>query len=608
VKRLLLSAVSVGILSVLLAACGSAETPTPRVLEVEVTRVVTEQVEIVKEVPVVVEKEVVVKEEVPVEVEKEVVREVEKRVVQTVVVERQVIKEVVKEVERIVEVDPRMGGTIKAIPQASFASLDPQWTTATITLYPAANTMEGAFTRNDDLGLQAQLVDKWEISNNELTWTFTLRSGVMFHNGEPLTAADVIGAWERSAAKSGFGSRIVNDYLDSFEVVDDLTFSFTLSEPTGLLIASLATLGHGRAPWVSAREIWSQPLTEKKDTIIGTGPFTLLRWDPGDRVILERWADYSSRADVTSWLAGRHTPLVDKVEFIEVPDSAARVAALETGEVDWVDEYPSALASRIQSSPNAVFQTARPGRHVVMVGNRVKPPFNNDTAMRAVQVALDADKLMKAFAGGSKGVFWDTCPGMLGCSFNAGPMTSTAGEEYYNLKDLERGRELVKEAGVEGTHIRLMSPEDLVGFGDYTKPFTELLTDLGFDVEYQATDWATVTTRRADPELWEVFPTGGKLGLGGGLTPITRTFWLKEGWFNNYQDPEGRMEELFSRFARETDPLMQKAIMDDIQLEAYKSMPNWYIGQQTWPTGISIRLKNYSNKAVPYFADVWIEE
>ena len=232
-KRLFLTLVSVGILSVLLAACGSAETPTPRVLEVEVTRVVTEQVEIVKEVPVVVEKEVVVKEEVPVEVEKEVVREVEKRVVQTVLVEKQVIKEVVREV--VVEVDPRMGGTIKAIPQASFASLDPQWTTATITLYPAANTMEGAFTRNDDLGLQAQLVDKWEISNNELTWTFTLRSGVMFHNGEPLTAADVIGSWERSAAKSGFGSRIVNDYLDSFEVVDDLTFSFTLSQPTGLL-------------------------------------------------------------------------------------------------------------------------------------------------------------------------------------------------------------------------------------------------------------------------------------------------------------------------------------------------------------------------------------
>jgi peptide/nickel transport system substrate-binding protein len=543
-----------------------------------------EVVEVIKERTVVVTERV----EVPVE--------------RTVIVQERVV------VEKIVEVDPRTGGTIKAIPQASFASMDPQWTTATITLYPAVNTMEGAFTRDDNLNPQPQLVEKWDTPDGGKTWNLTLRSGLKFHNGDPVTAADMVGTWKRSAEKSGFGRLVVGTFQGSVEAIDDLTFRFNLGEGTGLVIDSLTTIGNSRAPWVSGKEIWSQELTDKKDFIVGTGPFKFSRWDPGDRVVLERWDDYQSRTNPTSWLAGRHKVFVDFVEFIEVPDPAARVAALETGEVDWVDEYSNALASRIQNSTNAVFLTAEPGRHVVMMGNRAKPPFDNDLAMRAVQVALDADKLMKAFAGGDKGVFWDTCPGRLGCSFNAGPMTSTAGQEYYNQKDLEKGRQLVKEAGVEGAHIRLMSPEDLVGFGDYTKPFAELLTDLGFDVEYQATDWATVTTRRADPDLWEVFPTGGKLGFGGGLTPITRTGWTKEGWFQNYQDPGGRMSALFDQFAREIDPAKQKSLMDQIQLLAYEGMPEWYIGQQTWPTGISTRLKNYSNKAAPYFADVWLEE
>jgi len=120
-------------------------------------------------------------------------------------------------------------------------------------------------------------------------------------------------------------------------------------------------------------------------------------------------------------------------------------------------------------------------------------------------------------------------------------------------------------------------------------------------------DWATVTTRRPDPDLWEVFPTGGKLGLGGAFSPLIRTHLLKDGWFNNFQDPGGEMEALFAKFARETDYAKQKVIMDQIQTLTYEQVPMWIIGQQTWPTGTSKRLKNFNNKAAPYFADCWLE-
>ena len=80
----------------------------------------------------------------------------------------------------------KMGGTVKAIPQASIASLDPQFAGATVSLYTASNVTESAFTRDDSLQVAPMLVDTWEISADQLTWTFTLRSGLKFHNGEPV--------------------------------------------------------------------------------------------------------------------------------------------------------------------------------------------------------------------------------------------------------------------------------------------------------------------------------------------------------------------------------------------------------------------------------------
>ena len=462
----------------------------------------------------------------------------------------------------------KMGGTVKAIPQASIASLDPQFAGATVSLYTASNVTESAFTRDDSLQVAPMLVDTWEISADQLTWTFTLRSGLKFHNGEPVTAADVIGSYKRTEHKAAFGKILSKEFLESLDVVDDLTFEAKLSEPTGLVLQGFASNSGAYPPNVTSKEIWSQPDTEHKPYLIGAGPFKFVNWEPGDTITIEKWPDYQPRDEEPSWLAGGHTVYVDKVEIVEVPDSAARVAALVTGQVDWVDEYPSEFVSQVESSEKSVFLQANPGRMVWMIMNHRIPPFSSLEARQGVQYAIDADSIMALFAGGPKGRFWDTCPGYIGCSFNKSPLDSNAGAEYYNQANMEKGLQLIGESGQKGVTVRILSPEDLVGFGDYTKPFADLLEDLGFDVDFQSMDWATnISLWANNPEGWEVGIGGSKLGLGAGLSPLAHAWIQTGGQQNMYLDESGRMMELMGQFARAISFEDQLELMKQIQIQ-----------------------------------------
>ena len=504
------------------------------------------------------------------------------------------------------EGQPKFGGTASGIGQANFPAVDAQWTGATVVQYLPSNMSETLFTRDFEDQIQPMLTESWDVSDDGLVWTFTIRSGLMFHNGEPVTAEDVIGSYER--ANTAFIRR-ANDVTNEITADSDVDLSFHLSEPSGLPILALTTPPGHRGPWVQPREIWEVPNTTAVDYISSTGPYKFVEWYVGDRVIMERWEDYQPRAEESSYMSGGHTAYIDKVEWLEVPDFATRVAALTTGQVDWVDEYPSDFAPRVEESANSVFTTGKPGRLVGMWPSHTHPPFDNQRVRQAVQMAMDNDKILGIAAGGPKGQFWDTCSGFMGCGINQTVWDSSGvpGTEVYNVKDLETAKKIIEEEGMVGVKVRLTSPEDLAMFKDTTRPFKELLEQLGFEVEFIATDWGTVAALYNDADSFDLGITGTKLGYN--VSPLQFDWFLTaDGARNGYSDPSGNMKKYFDQMARESDFEAIKAISDKVHAQFYEDVPMFYFGQQTWANGRSARIKNFANKHTPFWPNAWLEE
>jgi len=502
--------------------------------------------------------------------------------------------------------DPIFGGVAKGIGQANFPAVDAQWTGATVVQYLPSNMSETLFTRDFEDQIQPMLAESWEVSDDGKSWTFTLRGGLKFHNGDPVTAADAIGSYER--ANTAFIRRN-NNIVSEITADDDLNITFHLTEASGLPILALTTPPGHRGPWVQPKEIWELPSTTAVDYISSTGPYKFVEWLVGHKVIMERWEDYQPRSEASSYMAGGHVAYIERVEWLEVPDSATRVAALVTGQVDWVDEYPSDFASQVDESDKAVFTTGLPGRLVGMWPSHTHPPFDNIKVRQAVQMAMDNDKILGIAAGGPKGKFWDTCSGFMGCGINQTVWDSTGvpGTEAYNVKDVETAKKIIADEGMVGVKVRLTSPEDLAMFKDTTRPFKELLEELGFEVDFMATDWGTVAALYNDSDSFDLGITGTKLGYN--VSPLQFDWFLtSDGARNGYKDPSGNMAKYFNAMARASDFVEIKALSDKVHAQFYEDVPMFYLGQQTWANGRSARIKNFANKHTPFWPNAWLED
>ena len=349
------------------AACGGTETVT--VVE---TVVVTEQVTVPGErvvETVVVEKAVTVTEKVveTVVVEKvvegETVKVVEtvvverpvtvtEKVVETVVVEKIVEGKTVTEIQTVVVERPvtvvetvivprvetivvtptptqdeiamaeKEAGTLRIASVGSVQSFDPLWTTASGTANVSSTILEGLLAYNEDSSTGKMLLDSWTASDDGLTWSFTIRDGVKFHNGELLTTANVVGTLNRQKDRGTILKLVWKDFgLEAFEdfvqVVDDRTFTLNFRERTGLALDAIGPQGF--APLMVTEAWYKLPATNSAPgQPIGTGPYRFESWTPGDRWSGVRYDDYSPNPDPTNGEAGRHEAFFDRFEYIEM--------------------------------------------------------------------------------------------------------------------------------------------------------------------------------------------------------------------------------------------------------------------------------------------------
>ncbi len=304
----------------------------------------------------------------------------------------------------------KRGGTLRFVPHADLKILDPIWTTAYITRNHGYMIFDTLFALDGNLKLQPQMVDKYSESKDHMKYSFTLRDGLKFHDGQPVTAEDCVASLKRWGAKDAVG-RLLMAATAKMAPIDKKTFVIELESPFGLVLDALGKPSASPSFIMPARLAATDPNEQVKE-VIGSGPYRFAKdeWQPGNRVVYLRNPDYVPRNENPSGAAGGKRVLVDRVEWRYIPDAATASAALEAGEVDYWENVPLDFAPRLEKNANvAVFVTDPRGSQGILRPNHLQPPFNNKKARQALLWMVDQAYYLQAVIGNPK--YYKVCPG-----------------------------------------------------------------------------------------------------------------------------------------------------------------------------------------------------
>ena len=323
--------------------------------------------------------------------------------------------------------------TLKVIPQASLRVLDPIWTTAYLTRNHGYLVYDTLFALDANFKVQPQMVDTWTMQDNGLTYTFTLRPGLTFHDGAPVTSRDVIASLKRWGARDLFGQKLMA-YTQSLDAVSAATFTLTLKEPFALVLDALAKPS-SNVPFIMPERVATTDPQKQIEDYTGSGPFVFVKeeFNPGSKSVYRKFADYVPRSEPASLLAGGKQVYVDRVEWIYIPDANTGVAAMNAGEMDYYENPSIDLLPLMKSNPKIKVEVTDPiGTQVVLRPNHLLPPFNHPKVREALYYILNQEDYLRAIVGDPS--LYKVCPAMFICG---APLETTAGAEDLKV-DLTR--------------------------------------------------------------------------------------------------------------------------------------------------------------------------
>ena len=469
----------------------------------------------------------------------------------------------------------RFGGNLRWISQGSVGSLDPHVTSAAVTLTYGYNMYDTLVSWDEEGALQPQMLEDWSVEDGGATFVFTLREGQTFHNGDPVTSDDVIASMHRWREKSAYGS-FFNDALIELAKIDDNQLSAKFSEPVGIFLQGLG-IPTASYPVIMPADVAATPSSELVSDHTGSGPFKFAEWNLGHSIILDKFQDYSPRDESPSFLAGGKVAYLDELEMLEVPDQQTRVAALVTGTVDFLDIMSLDFYEELNNNDKVEVAIGRPGSQPIFFFNKAAPPFDHTPKgllmRRALQALTNAEEIMQGYGPSD---LWSTCASLWSC----GTFFSNedlAGDKY-STNNVELAKQLLDEAGYDGEPIILLDPADYPTIHPISIVLNEQLKRAGINVDYRVVDWATEVQLILAPsdstavDEWDIAPTWMSswafLPLANGA--------LRQNGLGYYNSDA--MEELRTRFSRESDLNELKNIADDMQRVFFDEVPYVHLG------------------------------
>jgi peptide/nickel transport system substrate-binding protein len=473
---------------------------------------------------------------------------------------------------------------LRVVPHADLRILDPHTSTATISLMHGQMIYDQLFSWNAKLEPKPQMVDHYEISPDRLVYTFTLRPGLKFHDGKPVTTRDVIASLKRWMVRDVIG-QAMTPFVEEFQSVDDKTFVLRLKQPFAFVEIAFA-LSAGTAPVIMREEDARTDPFKNITTTIGSGPFKFVaaEWNPGAKTVYERNKEYVPRSDPPDGNAGAKIAKVDRVEWIVLPDPFTKSSAIQRGEVDIIDQLPNDQIPVLEKTASIVLDrtTSLPSIGYIRP-NHLYPPFDNPKARQALAYAVNQEEYLSAAFGDER--WWRQCFSFFVCG---SPNETEAGSEPYRKQDLAHARELLKEAGYNGEKIVLINTHEIAGIGALGDVTANNLRKLGMNVEIADSDWGTLVARRAKKEPpdqggWNIFhTTSGGAGVQSPLTNFTidsgcgRTNWF--GW-----PCDEEVEKLRRGYITAPDEAARRAALIALHQRLWQSLPTILVGSYVTP-------------------------
>jgi peptide/nickel transport system substrate-binding protein len=468
--------------------------------------------------------------------------------------------------------------------------IDPVWTTALISTHHGNMVYDTLFAVNEKLEVKPQMVDKWEVSADKLTWTFTLRDGLEWHDGTPVTGEDCVASIKRWGAKDSMGQKLMGE-VKELTAPDAKTIKMVLKEPYGLVLESLGKSSSNFAFMMPKRVAGGDPNTQITDAT-GSGPYIFKRdeWKPGEKAVYVKNPKYKPRAEPASGLSGGKVAKFDRVEWLTLPDTQTQVNALIAGEIDMVEIVPPDLLPLLQKDKNIRISVVnRAGRQYSMRFNVMHKPFDNPKIRQAVMYALNQKDFLDANIGNPE--FFRECRSVFPCG---SPLENVKGWEDKVMGNTAKAQALLKEAGYDGTPIVLLHQTDTPNHNNLATVARAQLEKAGFKVDLQAMDWQTLVGRRAKKDPlnaggWSAYFTSW--GATDVTNPVSNAFVnasCEKATFGWACDAE--IEKLRDAFSKETDPAKQKQIAEQVQLRILEYPTHVVLGQFTTPTAIRTNL------------------
>jgi peptide/nickel transport system substrate-binding protein len=368
--------------------------------------------------------------------------------------------------------EPVAGGTLIAAIGGEPDQLDPHVTTSSFAFTVLENVYDTLVQPGDDLTMEPALAESWETSDDLLTWVFTLREGVTFHDGSELTAEDVVASFEHIRDEGANGWRL--EAVEEFEATDDLTVTMRLNRPAPNLLEQIGPF-KGLAI-ASAADIEAGTLGDEPN---GTGPFRLTG-SGADTITLEAFEDY--------WGEG---PYLDGIEFRIIPDESVKLTNLETGEVDWIDSVPPEQVEALEGRDDLVVGRTPGNDYWYLALNNDREPFDDPDVRRAIAFALDPATIAEA------------------AHFDAATPNETAIPEdsfwYHEYApfghDPDQARQLLEDAGVEGLTIDLMVTNEFPETVTAAQVIESQLGEVGIEVSIRTEDFSTWLADQGEGEF-----------------------------------------------------------------------------------------------------------
>ncbi|MSP49838.1 MAG: ABC transporter substrate-binding protein [Alphaproteobacteria bacterium] len=468
---------------------------------------------------------------------------------------------------------------LRYTPAADLTSLDAQTNTALVTAQYGMMVYDTLFSFDLGMTPRPQMVLDHTVSPDKLAYTFKLRPGLKFHDGQPVTGGDVVSSIRRWMKRDALGRRM-EAALASFEAEGADTVKMAFKTPFPFVEMALAWSGSGMAAILRKADAETdamKPLT----TSVGSGPFKFVpaEWRTGAMAAWEKNADYVPRSEPPNGLAGGKVVKVDRIELKYIPDAGTRANALKVGEVDLIDLLPVDLIPFFKGDANVTVDKLSPfGGEGVIRMNHLQPPFNALKARQALAHTIVQSEFMSAAYGDP--VWWEpSCFSWFVCKSANG---TEAGSEPYRTPDYGRARQLLTESGYKGEPIVIMTVSDVPSIYAMAQVMAANLRKIGGNVDLQVVDFGQLFARRENRKTpaeggWHLIVLGynGQFLQSPLTNPIidSRCGEAIFGW-----PCDEAVEKLRTAYFNEADALRRKTILDDLSKAAWTSLPSLLTG------------------------------